>query len=116
MVKQLLVTHHAPDLDAIGAVWLFKRFDTQHFADSQVAFVDPGSQIDPGEAERLGFQMHEVTHVDTGLGEFDHHQPERGHEQICATSLVFNHICQLHPEEKDNQALKYLSDFVTDVD
>ncbi len=116
MVKHLIVTHHAPDADAIGAVWLLKRFDGQHYADAQVAFVDPGTTIDPSEAERLGFQIHQVTHVDTGQGEFDHHQPERGHQQICATSLVFDHICQIHPEEKNNQALKYLVEFVTDVD
>lgn len=116
MQKMLIVTHHAPDLDAIGSTWLLKRFDSQHYADSQVAFVDPGNQINPSEAERIGFQMHQITHVDTGLGEFDHHQPERGHQHICATSLVYDHICQLHPEEKDNKALKYLVEFVTDVD
>lgn len=116
MVKQLIVTHHAPDLDAVGAVWMLKRFDTQHFADAQVTFVDPGSQIDPGEAERLGFQMHQVTHVDTGLGEFDHHQTERGHQPVCATSLVYDHICQLHPEQKEDKALHYLVQFATEVD
>jgi hypothetical protein len=116
MVKQLIVTHHAPDLDAVSSVWLLKRFDTQHFADAQVTFVDPGSQVDPSDAERLGFQMHQVTHVDTGLGKFDHHQPERGHMHICATSLVYDHICQLHPEEKENKALAYVSQFVTEVD
>ncbi len=116
MLKHLIVTHHAPDLDAVGSVWMLKRFDAQHYADSQVAFVDPGSQISPSEAERLGFQMHQVTHVDTGLGEFDHHQTERGHMKVCATSLTYEHVCKIHPEEKDNRALLYLSEFVTDVD
>lgn len=116
MVKQLIVTHHAPDCDAIGAVWLLKRFDGQHYADAQVAFVDPGTTIDPSEAERLGFQIHQTIHVDTGQGEFDHHQPARGHENVCATSLVFDHICKVHPEEKNNKALKYLVEFVTDID
>ncbi len=116
MVKHLIVTHHAPDLDAIGAVWLLKRFDAQHFADAQLSFVDPGNTIHPSEAEKLGFQMHEVTHVDTGQGEFDHHQAERGHLRICASSLVFDHICQLHPEEKENEALKYLVNFITEID
>jgi hypothetical protein len=116
IMKRLIVTHHAPDLDAIGAVWLLKRFDNQNYADAQEAFVDSGSQVNPSEAERLGFQMHQVTTVDTGLGEFDHHQPDRGHMQICATSLVYDYICRVHPEEKENEALKYLVDFVTDVD
>ena len=116
MTKRLIVTHHAPDLDAVGSTWLLKRFDAQHYADAQSAFVDPGSTIDPSEAERLGFQMHEVTHVDTGLGEFDHHQPERGHMHICGSSLVFDYICHIHPEEKNNASLQYLVNFITDID
>jgi hypothetical protein len=116
MVKKLIVTHHAPDVDAIGSVWLLKRFDAQHYADAHVSFVDPGSQIDPSEAERLGFQMHQVVHVDTGLGEFDHHQPERGHEYICASSLVYNHICKIHPELVRDQSLKQVVSYITEID
>ncbi|CAN5308056.1 hypothetical protein BH10PAT2_BH10PAT2_3540 [soil metagenome] len=116
MEKRLIVTHHAPDLDAIGSVWMLKRFDFQHYADSQESFVDPGTQIDPSEAERLGFQMHQVTHVDTGLGQFDHHQTERGHERVCATSLVFDYVCRLHPEYKNNEALLYIVEFATQID
>ncbi len=116
MEKRLIVTHHAPDLDAIGSLWILKRFDAQHYADSQEFFVDPGQQINPSEAERLGFQMHQVTHVDTGLGEFDHHQPERGHEHICATSLVYDYACRLHPELKKDEALKFVVDYVTQID
>ncbi len=116
MLKHLIVTHHAPDLDAIGAVWVLKRFDTQHFADAQVGFTDQGSEINPSEAERLGFQMHQVIHVDTGKGEFDHHQEERGHLHICATSLVYDHVCKIHPELKEDKALKELVEFVTTID
>lgn len=115
-MKKLIVTHHAPDSDAIGAVWILKRFDAQHHATAQVAFVDPGSQIHPSEAERMGFQMHEVIHVDTGLGEFDHHQPERGQLRICATSLVYDHVCKIHPELKNDKALKAIVEFVTEDD
>lgn len=116
MLKMLIVTHHAPDVDAVGSAWLLKRFDAQHYADAQFAFVDPGTQIDPSEAERLGFQMHQVTHVDTGLGEFDHHQPERGHEHICASSLVYDYICRIHPELFNDQALKQVVTFITEID
>jgi len=112
----LIVTHHAPDLDAIGSAWLLKRFDAQHYADSQNAFVDPGSTINPSEAERLGFQMHQVTHVDTGLGEFDHHQPDRGREHICATSLALDYAIRLHPELKQDEALQYMVEYVTAID
>lgn len=116
MVKHLLVTHHAPDLDAVGAVWMLKRFDAQHYADARIAFTDPGTTIRPEEAEAIGFQMHEVTHVDTGMGEFDHHQTERGHLHICATSLTYDYVCRIHPEYADDPALKFISEFVTDID
>lgn len=116
MKRRLIVTHHAPDLDAIGAVWMLKRFDTQHFGTAKVGFVDPGSTITAEEAEQLGFQLHEVTHVDTGFGEFDHHQPERGQEFVSATSLTYNYICNIHPDFADNQALKAISEFVTEID
>ncbi len=116
MNKRLIVTHHAPDCDAIGSTWMLKRFDAQHYATAQVAFTDPGTTIHPSEAERLGFQMHEVTHVDTGLGEFDHHQPDRGQLRICATSLVYDYVCKIHPELKNDQALQEIVKFVTDDD
>jgi hypothetical protein len=115
-MKKLIVTHHAPDCDAIGAVWVLKRFDAQHYATAQVAFVDPGTEIHPSVAEELGFQMHEVIHVDTGMGEFDHHQPERGMLRICATSLVYDHVCKIHPELKNDTSLKAVVEFVTDDD
>lgn len=116
MDRKLIVTHHSPDLDAIGAVWLLKRFDGQHFADAKVAFVNPGDTITLEEAEEHGCQLHEVTHVDTGLGEFDHHQPERGHQHISATSLVYDHVLKVHPDHAHDAALKKIAEFVTEVD
>ncbi len=116
MNRRLIVTHHAPVFDAVGAVWMLKRFDTQHFASAQVAFVNPGEQISLVEAEKRGCQLHEVTYVDTGMGEFDHHQPERGHDRVCATSLTYDHICRIHPELKNDRALQTIVEFATDVD
>ncbi len=116
MSRHLLVTHHAPDLDACGACWLLKRFDAQHYADAKVIFVNPGDQISLEEAENHGCQLHEVTHVDTGGGTFDHHQPERGPEYISATSLVYDHIIEIHPELKNDPALAELTQFVTEID
>jgi len=116
MQRRLLVTHHAPDLDAIGSVWMLKRFDTQHYGTAKVAFVDPGKTISLEEAEKLGSQIHEVTHVDTGLGEFDHHQPERGQQFLSATLLTYEHVCSIHPELEDNQALSEMAQFITEID
>ncbi len=116
MARRLLVTHHAPDLDACTSVWLLKRFEAQHYADAKVAFVNPGETISLEAAETFGVQLHQVTHVDTGSGEFDHHQPERGLKRISASSLVYDHLCKVHPELVGDETLKHLAEFVTDVD
>jgi uncharacterized UPF0160 family protein len=116
MERRLLVTHHAPDLDAVSAVWLLKRFDSQHYADAKVAFVNPGETITLEAAEEFGLQLHEVTHVDTGLGEFDHHQPDRGQQRLSAASLVYDHVVRLHPDLAADKALQTLVEFVTDID
>lgn len=112
----LLVAHHSPDLDAIAAVWLFKRFDAQGFAHAKVAFVNSGQTLSANEAAQFEAAPHEVIHVDTGLGEFDHHQSDRGLQYLSATKLVFEHLCRIHPELFTDKALKTLVDFVTDVD
>lgn len=114
--RRTLVTHHAPDLDAIGAVWLFKRFDAQHYADARVLFVDPGQTLSEQEAQVKNIDCKQVTHVDTGLGEFDHHQPERKSREICATSLVHEHLCHIHPELTDDAALRELVGLITEID
>jgi hypothetical protein len=116
MSRKLIVTHHAPDLDAIGSIWLLKTFDSQHYGDAKLAFVNPGETISEAEVKKLEISPIEVVHVDTGLGKFDHHQPERGHDHSSATSLVYEHLCQLHPDLEDEKALELLVDFVTGVD
>lgn len=117
MSRALLVTHHAPDLDAVGAVWLFTRFDQQDYADAQFAFVNPGAKLSEAEAEKHGFALHEVTHVDTGLGEFDHHQPEFGGDHsVCASSRVLEHLTAKYPQLKDNKALQAVVAFITQID
>lgn len=112
-----MVTHHAPDLDAIGSVWLFKRFDPLNYADAKVAFVDPGDKISLEDCEKnYNCQLHEVTHVDTGLGEFDHHQVERAAPNISASSLVYDYICKHYPDKKDDQALAAVVKHITEID
>jgi hypothetical protein len=116
MDRQIIVTHHAPDLDAIGSVWLLKRFDTQKYGTAKVMFVNPGEQLSEANRAELGVTADQVTHVDTGLGEFDHHQPDRGLQDISASSLVFDYICEHQPDKLDNQALQALVKFITEID
>lgn len=113
---KLLVTHFAPDLDAIGSLWMFKRFDEREYADAKLAFVNPGETFDLRAAADMGFSPEDITHADTGLGTFDHHQPERGMKRICATSLVFDYICDIHPEFGSDKALAYISEYITAID
>lgn len=114
--RKLIVTHHAPDLDACGAVWMLKRFDPEGYADAKIAFVNPGKRISYEEALRHGAELHEITHVDTGKGRFDHHQEERGSMHISATSLVYDYVCSLDENLKDDEALNVICEFITDVD
>ncbi|MBD3250768.1 MAG: hypothetical protein GF381_04355 [Candidatus Pacebacteria bacterium] len=114
--RRLIVTHYAPDLDAIGATWILKRFDPQTYGQADVAFVNPGEKISLKQTEENGYQLHEVTHVDTGLGKFDHHQPERANQFVCAASLAHQHVCQVHPEIKKDQALQKIVNFINEID
>ena len=114
--KKLIITHHTPDLDAVGAAWMLKRFDSQNYADAQFAFVNPGERISEQQAQQLGSNLHNVTHVDTGLGKFDHHQPDRSKKNTCASILVYKHVCKLHPSLKEDKALKELVYYINEID
>lgn len=116
MNRKLIVTHHAPDLDAVGAAWLLKTFDAQHYANAKFAFVNPGSTIKPSEIKKIEISPDDVVHVDTGLGRFDHHQPQRGHDHSSAASLVYEYLCQIHPDLEEDSALEILVDFITEID
>jgi hypothetical protein len=116
MSRPLIVTHHAPDLDAIASTWLLKKFDNQHYGDAHVDFVDPGQTITEQQLKKLSFNPTQVTHVDTGLGEFDHHQPEKARLGTSATELVYQHLCQIHPELKEDKALQEIVKYTTEID
>ena len=114
--QKLIVTHHAPDLDAISSVWLLKRFDSQNFADAKIGYVNPGHSLDPVLAEKYGILPHNVVHVDTGRGEFDHHTPEKNSRNICAATLIRDYLIKTHPELEKDSALKAIVDHVTEID
>lgn len=85
-----IITHVSPDFDAIGSVWLLKRYGGMEAAD--VAFVNTGNP----DLELLASAD---AVVDTGrvfnpvLLRFDHHQmPGKEANETCATSLVATHL------------------------
>lgn len=116
MDRQLIVTHHAPDLDAIGATWFLKRFEPKKYADAKLAFVNPGETLSMAKAQDLGFELHNVTHVDTGLGRFDHHQPELGSQRLSAALLTYEFVCSRNQELEKDQALQIMAEFITEID
>jgi hypothetical protein len=90
-MKKLLVTHSNPDLDAVTAIWLFKRF-INGWEDTDLSFVPAGEVY-----QKAGIHT-EVIHVDTGMGEFDHHQDNR---DTCAGKLVFEYLVQYKDDAKN---------------
>src|SRR3990172_5392236 len=95
---KIIVTHSAPDLDAVTSVWLIKKF-LQGWNDAEVKFVPAGTKIansklqiansgsgDP--IEKIG--ENEVIHVDTGMGPLDHHQTSD--DNVCGASLTWDFV------------------------
>ncbi len=120
---RLIVTHKAPDLDAIASAWIIKRF-LPGWSQAQVLTVPAGTKL-PGTYTKKGEAVEtvdgdQVIHTDTGMGKLDHHQMEN--DNVCATSLAFDYVLK---HEKDNglsaakpkrEALRRLADYVTSDD
>lgn len=91
---KIVVTHTAPDLDAVTSVWLIKRF-LQDWRDAQVRFVPAGSRLGSSHADQIKNPVEkigddEVLHVDTGLGPLDHHQTSD--DKVCGASLTWDYV------------------------
>ena len=114
MPQKLLVTHQNPDLDAIGSIWLWKRFDIEHFEDALVYFVPAGSRIDVTQVKKLYIHEDDVVHVDTGGGPFDHHDDPGA--QGSATLLVYNFLRQKYHELNGNKVLEKMVQFINGTD
>ncbi len=77
---KIVVAHTSPDWDAIGSVWLIKKY-LPGWQDAQVEYIPAGKRSErvdnkkttwDGPIEKI--KDLEVIHVDTGLGPLDHHQ------------------------------------------
>ncbi len=112
---KLLVTHENPDMDAIGACWLFKRFGGQGFDATEFYFVHAGDLIDAGTMGAKEITQEEVVHVDTGMGTFDHHQPDN-QKHDSATLRVYSYLSEKFPELSDDEALKRVVGFINETD
>jgi hypothetical protein len=116
MKKKVIVTHHAPDLDAVASCWLLKRFDASVYSQARVLFTNPGQRINDDEIKNLEILLEDVTYVDTGGGPFDHHDDVRAMQMVCGASLVYDYLCKKYPDLKKDLGLKAIIDHVNQVD
>lgn len=111
-----IITHIAPDVDAVTSVWLLKRF-LPGWEKADVGFVVAGKTMndDPPDADP------EILHVDTGMGTLDHHQTD---EYTCAAKRTMEYISKQITDNKKqkkkhnfpDEALERLVEVVNDID
>ena len=108
-MKQTIVTHIRPDLDACTSVWLIKRF-LPNWTDAEVLFVPAGNTYENRPADT----DNNVIHVDTGLGKFDHHQFR---QRLSASERIFDYLPKIRKfRALDKLALERLVELVTMID
>ena len=109
MSNNTIVTHISPDLDAIAASWLIKRY-LPNWESADHAFVPAGETLDNEPVD----SKPNIIHVDTGLGRFDHHQLK---VRSSATKRVFDYLAEEgHIKEKDILAVEHMVLIVTEID
>jgi len=108
-----IITHINPDLDAVAAVWIIKRF-LPGWKEAEVEFVEAtadGEKIPGVDSEP------EVLYVDVGRGKLDHHQTN---DYLSATRLCWDYVLeqrQFQPlKEIEEKAGAKLVEIVTEVD
>lgn len=112
MHMKIIVTHLSPDWDAIGSVWLLKKF-LAGWQEASVKFVPAGDRLKSLGSKRLAasyeayknkelnvnnytlqpierYGEDEVIHVDTGLGPLDHH--ETADTNVSGTSRTWDYV------------------------
>jgi hypothetical protein len=109
---KIIVTHISPDWDAIGGVWVLKKF-LPGWQEAAVEFVPAGGRrtgkgkfqmAKPGlNTDAIELQgKDEVIHVDTGLGPLDHH--ETSDYTVSGTSRAWEYV--LSEIEKSGNTMK----------
>lgn len=120
-MAKIIVTHMAPDLDAVTSVWLLKKY-LPSWRDAKVQFVPAGQKLGGLDANEdtviEKYSGDEVIHVDTGMGALDHHQFQD--ETKCAASIVYDYVRTqpdtLLRDESEIKALNHIIDLVIDED
>ncbi len=120
-----IVTHSAPDMDAITSVWLLRKF-LGGWDKAEAKFVPAGDRLLPlPQGQGLEYAIEkkgrdEYIHVDTGLGPLDHHQTSS--DKVCGASLTFDFVkkglIENEPSINDEklEALQRMVGYVVGVD
>lgn len=105
----IIVTHRSVDIDCITACWLIKRF-LPDWKEADVEFVNAGSTKNslPADSDK------NIIHVDTGFGQFDHHQKN---DFTTATKKTFEYLAKNnHINQKYYYSLEKMIAVVNDLD
>ena len=105
---KIVVTHLSPDMDAIGSVWVIKKF-LPGWSDAKVEFVPAGLRLErvknhPEFVKESVLKVgdDEIMHVDTGHGPLDHHQTSS--METCGAKRSWEFV--LSELEKTGQQLR----------
>jgi len=124
---KIVVAHTSPDWDAIGSVWLIKKY-LSGWESADVKFVPAGESLSKkSREERLKIKdpiekigRDEVIHVDTGLGPLDHHQTSD--KSVCAMSRTWDYVRSVIKKEGNRmtdehvEAVSRIVKIVVDID
>ncbi len=121
-----IVTHKSCDIDAIGSVWLLKRF-YPNWDGAVVEFVNAGEGITGHEESETGdfskaieiIDEIETIHVDTGMGALDHHQTSDNNTcgaRITLDFVLANPEAGIHKHEIKLEAVKRIVELIVDDD
>lgn len=125
---KIIVTHMAPDWDAITSVWLLKKY-LAGWQDAHVKFVPAGQRLHNIKLKPENLELNdpiekvgdnEIIHVDTGLGPLDHHQIHD--TSVSAASRTWNYVLEQFKEANDHftkehkEAVARIVKVVVDID
>jgi hypothetical protein len=105
-----IVTHTAPDLDAIGAAWLLQRYGG--LADAEVRFVHTG-RPDPTLLEGAAAVVDTGRAYDPARRRFDHHHlPGAAANETCAALQVWTYLLSFAAVEQPIRRIKEVIDLI----
>lgn len=107
-----LVAHISVDLDAVSSSWLVRRY-MPGWRDAEMKFVSAGTTLNGMKPD----EDSDIIHVDTGMGQFDHHQLNDPEKHFSATRRVFDYLkgCG-HLRQNDVPPLELMVNHITSID